>query len=363
MTEVLSLTWASSGRDYEASALICAGLRHRGLSVSEGSVFDYVRQILKHRPKVLLISSPAGAQINYWVAKSARSIGLPVVSVAAEGIYKPDSVKAMFWGHNTGRELVETYCCQWSANALALITIFDSVSADWRRLPVTGAPGFDRYKIYDYPKGQGNTVGIAGSGLDFVYVDELAEFQRKAYGVDVETVRGNLYQLNKTYEAVIQAHPDITFLLKEHPANIDPELSELYCLDRFPNVMMVDKHAPIGETIAACDLWVAYDSTSVIEAELLGVPSVAMYPSGLYTTEAIGYTDGLNHWRVGDYVIKAMSDGGTINYLGLLKPSNIRTAIRHWRNGDMKRWKRSEVESHRDRHAGAIQRFYKAQGL
>ena len=137
------------------------------------------------------------------------------------------------------------------------------------------------------------------------------------------------------------------FVLREHPGVIELAETEIAELDRCPNVLKIKNEESIGDCISVCDVWMAYDSTTAIEAWLLGKPTLFINPSGgdfqragihqgcpvLETVEAVGgalrehletgeiagfrkratpgravlastlqWTDGRNHLRAAHYI-------------------------------------------------------------
>jgi CDP-glycerol glycerophosphotransferase (TagB/SpsB family) len=78
----------------------------------------------------------------------------------------------------------------------------------------------------------------------------------------------------------VEANPGTLFLLKEHPAVLAREETELNGLEECPNVMVVRDEETIADCLSACDVWTAYDSTTCLEAWLLGKPTLLVNPSG-----------------------------------------------------------------------------------
>ena len=95
--DVLNLEWSSAGRDRETASLICNTLRRRGHTVVEDSVFRYRAALARHRPRLLYLADPRGAAINHQAALFARSRGFPIVTVTAEGDFRPEVIHEMFW--------------------------------------------------------------------------------------------------------------------------------------------------------------------------------------------------------------------------------------------------------------------------
>ena len=70
--DVLNLEWSSRGRDREQVDLILLSLKNKGYKIHEASIFDWRYEILRKKPKVILISNTNGAYINFEVSKFAK---------------------------------------------------------------------------------------------------------------------------------------------------------------------------------------------------------------------------------------------------------------------------------------------------
>ena len=288
--DVLNLEWSSRGRDRESATLICEALRRRGRSVVEGSIFDYRHLLLKHRPRVLYLADPTGARQNYQVALFAERAGIPAVCLDAEGNYVPDFADEMFWGHIADRRLPVRLKLQWSTRCRETVL---EVAPDLRdRLRVTGAPGFDRYGLYAFASkdewrrrygfSQERVYGYATWAFDSLYGDP-ATVRRYAevYGEPaLDRFRRDRDALRELLAEVVWSNQDALFLLKEHPGVTNPAATEIAGLDRFPNVLKIKNEETIGDCISVSDVWMAYESTTAIEAWLLDKPTLFANPSG-----------------------------------------------------------------------------------
>jgi hypothetical protein len=288
--DVLNLEWSSRGRDRESATLICEALRRRGHSVVEGSIFNYRYLLLKHQPRVLYLADPTGARINYEVALFAEQAGIPAVCLDAEGNYAPDTTDEMFWGHMMDRRLPVRLKLQWSMRSREAAL---GIAPDLREsLRVTGAPGFDRYRLYEFASkdewrrrygfSQERVYGYATWVFDCLYADE-ATLQRLTdiYGEPaLDRFRRDRDALREVLVEVVSSNPDALFLLKEHPGVTNPAETEIAGLERFPNVLKIKNEEGVDDCINVCDVWMAYESTTAIEAWLLGKPTLFVNPSG-----------------------------------------------------------------------------------
>jgi hypothetical protein len=287
--DVLNLEWSSSGRDREVATAICHTLRRRGFNVVEECIFNYRYHLLKYRPRLMYVADPTGARINHEASLFADRIGIPSVCVDAEGDYLSTTADKMFWGHIADRRLRQRLKLQWSSRARERAL---SVAPDTGgRLKVTGAVGFDRYRNdrftskghwqRKYRFAQERMVGVAGWTFDYLSVPAERAARMRLYGTEaVERFDHDLGALRALLAELIRSRPETMFLLKLHPGLIDFSETEFVGLEELENVLVVKHEEAVGDCINACDVWMAYDSTTCIEAWLLGKPTVFVNPSG-----------------------------------------------------------------------------------
>jgi hypothetical protein len=292
--DVLNLEWGSTHRDREVASLICRALRRDGLEVIEESFFRFRTLIPRLRPRVLYVGDPRGFPQTRQAAELAVSMGIPVVSIAAEGNLNPRSVRSdesYVWGYNHDRTLCEDISFQWSVRARDL---FLSVAPELRsKLVVSGAVGFDRYRIFDYAEEgrklreqlgvSGPVVGYAGWTFDRLFATDPLAVQFRAVTPDdhIEQFKRDREGIRDILGELITANRDVTFLLKSHPVSWAPEWREVGGLESEPNVVMVHTEIPISTCIGASDLWTAFESTTVLEAWLLDKPTAHINPTGV----------------------------------------------------------------------------------
>lgn len=290
-TDVLNLEWSSTGRDREVANLICSGLRHLGYSVAEDSVHNYASAMLRHRPRLLYCADPKGAAINLDATSFARSLSIPIITFTCEGVMREDVIDLMFWGHIKSRQLPERYNLQWSENFRDItLKHFPYVAP---QIPVVGAVGFDRYALFQfaskdnwsrkYGKAMRRTVGIAGGGMDGYFYPETAFYHSAVsiFGQDqIDRFCRDHLACAQAYGDLVRAFPELTFVLKEHPATVSRQTSEFKGLDALPNVILLKNEEAISDCISVSDIWLSYDSTTSLDAWLLGKPTAHFNPSG-----------------------------------------------------------------------------------
>lgn len=288
--DILNLDWSSAGRDREAAIPVCYALRQKGYSIVEASIFNYRHYLLKYKPKLLFVAGGSvGATINYQAIKFAHEIGVPVVTGTAEGIYFSEYTEKFFWGHNFDKNLLEQLNFQWSVRARDLaIELVPRVS---NQLKITGASGFDRYQFYRFRSKQAwmdkygysysRMIGYAGWAFDALYREAaLADLGEIYSRNQFEQLRQSGLEINKILRVLIEEYQDTLFLLKEHPGVVNRAYSELANLQNYTNVLYLRNEEAVGDCINGCDIWMAFESTTCLEAWLLGKPTLMINPSG-----------------------------------------------------------------------------------
>jgi hypothetical protein len=239
---------------------------------------------------VLYLADPRGAAVNHGAALFARSRGIPIFTVTAEGNFNEGQIGELFWGHVSGGELIEDVNVQWSVRARDLALGVDRSMAD--RLKVAGGVGFDRYLLYELTSKEAwmrrhglafeRMVGYASWVFDVLERDDpmAVEFRTIVGAEAVDRFRRDRDGVRAALERLADDNPGTLVLLKEHPGVVVPENTEIAGLEARPNVMLVRDEEPVADCISACDVWSAFDSTTCLEAWLLGKPTLLINPSG-----------------------------------------------------------------------------------
>lgn len=368
--DVLVLEWTTElTRDRLVSALISNYLSRYGISVQEGPLQNGRHIIDKVKPKVLLLVNTIGAVTSLEVAKYAKRKCVCVVSLFGEGNFNGDRIEQFVWGHNTQKQVVDHFRLVWSPRALQLLQKSYPELADTSY--VAGSVGADNYVI-----GGGEYLidqkikecyqCVVGVGCwNFCLVDEL---DHRYYGFsefvghkEVARIRKDAVLFNGELKSLIKSCPEVLFLIKEHPhkANLK-NASGVDDLEHFKNVIFTDKDESIMNCIKSSDIWLTYESTTSLEAWLEGKPTGLLNPTGtkfisnwrspIYKgqpnfpdaaswkyaisefiekgrlpgfaekceirlnllDDVFGYSDGLNHVRVGNFIISILK--GEIPY-------------------------------------------------
>ncbi len=294
--DVLNLEWtANNGRDRTMATLVCNYLRLQGLNVVEDAVYDGMHALASVRPRLFFISNSVGAIENLELMRYAKRRGMLAVSLLSEGAFMGDTtyLNQLIWGWNKERKLYEDLHLQWSAFTRNITIGMYPELAD--RIKVSGGVGFDNYQIAPalgvknkllskYAKnGYSRVVGVGCWNFGLFYPeDSRFKINRELYqGADAERFRQDGIDFDRVLEELANANKDILFLLKEHPGvELGHMGSGIERVAQCANVLILKNEESILDCIQASDLWVVYESTTSIEAWLLGKPTCLLNPSG-----------------------------------------------------------------------------------
>ena len=167
------------------------------------------------------------------------------------------------------------------------------------KMVLTGATGFDRYKLYKFETKQSfleryklshfkKVIGYAGwafgklhnsTGLDEIKIT----FKEKAKH-RIEWMTQQQLKIENILRESIENNPDTLFILKRHPNEIHPHLvqkdnNEMINLEHYPNVLYLRNEEDIHTLISVSDIWTAFESTTTIEAWMMkDIPTIFINP-------------------------------------------------------------------------------------
>lgn len=306
MVDVLNLEWMSySARDRNISSLVCNYLRYQGYNVVEESIFRGYELIDKYSPKLIFVANGIGAKINFHIVKYAALKGIKVVTLVSEGNFKDsnDTLDQFLWGWNVDHILYEDLHMQWSDRTRRLsLSKYPEVADE---IKVSGGCGFDIYKIKPsidkasflnrFNKEQySKVIGVGCWDFAPCYPNNPRTSNKMSESIK-ERFRKDRDLFNKVLINTIKANPSVLFILKEHPGNImGHDMSGIDGAERFDNVLIL-KYDSIIDTIAASDIWLTYESTTVLEAWMLGKPTCLLNPTGIDFPRANVYLGSPNY--------------------------------------------------------------------
>lgn len=317
--DILHLSFASEGRDIDIYEPVLTFLEMKyGFIIKRASVLNYVYTIMKYRPRAIMCGF-SGADLNVHINEMASKMGIPVFTLKSEGDFLEENITEFFWGWaqpGTIRPYLELF---WSTRSLNMVKEHIMNAADYN-IEVSGATGFDRYKIISYSTKKGflskygldqydKVIGIASWGFDtYDYKDiDINEFHRQS-----------CVELRVCLEKIIKNNRDILFVLKLHPATLYYEKTEFYGLETLDNTLLIKNEENIADLISACDIWGGYETTTALEAWLLNKQTFLINPCGWKGRRSV-IANGSPKLRNYEEVQGVIDEFYTINNIGVFK--------------------------------------------
>lgn len=293
---------AIPSRDREVAVLVCNYLRYQGFSVRELPPYDGLYQLTRLQPKVLFFVNPNGGVATHKLMRAASKSGAPIVTLIAEGNVPdsaPDSQVNLFvWGDSTDKILHEDLRLLWSERILKIFLEYEP-DLDGR-LGVSGGVNFDlptilskiggferqqflhKYNLQSYSRVIG--VGCWDFGPYYNVKDLRYEVVRKIHSqAAIDRFVRDRDQHEELLFRTAQAFSDVLFIVKVHPSiesKDELHASGVSQICSLPNVLVLKDEEPIIFCIQACDLWLSYESTTMIQAWQLGIQTGLLNPSG-----------------------------------------------------------------------------------
>lgn len=356
------------GRDVEIMIpLVYFAERELNCEVDFSFIWN-IYDIYRKKPDLVLISNTIGSRLHHKVTKYAYENGIKVFALISEGIFRTNGTFNYF-GYNEDRIFYQEYICHWSERTKIF---FDhELPQLGERNVTTGAVGFDRYTIYDFIKKDKylerkglqqykKVIGYAGWAFGKIYNAQGREELRainKDVNARVRWMEDQMYKVEAILRAAVEANPDILFIMKRHPNEANPTITkenpnEMIRLREYPNVLYITSNENLHDLISVSDLWVGFETTTAIEAWLMGKQTVFINPdpdfnrTNIYKgnpvlgspeaflevidsfykdgvvphfndesyknsrkqifRETIGFDDGMNHLRAGYYLKKVL---------------------------------------------------------
>ncbi|MBC7425358.1 MAG: hypothetical protein H7321_02385 [Bacteroidia bacterium] len=250
--------------------------------------------IRKHNPKMVILANGIGTKYTVEIVKYCYYKGIKVVTFISEGdcVDMKENVEILFWGNNTERIFYENLNLQWSQKNIDYIRKYIDPEKKYN-LKLSGGTGFDRYKFlplldkkvflkkYNLEK-YSEVIGLGGFPFYFFLSDMYkkdGQFVNMHLDPDACIAMAESKEpLRLIYKKIIINNPDKLFILKYHPMELYKELSEFHELEELPNTISFVKEERIEDIINVSDLWISFESTTCLEAWLLGKQTFLINP-------------------------------------------------------------------------------------
>lgn len=285
--DILDLEYSSKGRDIDISEPVLSflELKHNLRIVRKCCFQDWPYYLLKYRPKIVFIANGIGSIPQFHIVKTAHYLGIKVVTHFSEGDFTetPEGVFEFFWGWNKDRVLYEDLHLEWSQRNIDLTNKY---IGQFDKTKLSGAIGFDKYKLLkssflskiDFLKKYNKTtfkkiVGIAGWSFN-LFLDPNMDYTNSSYRLfsaeQFDRIKKSRDLVRDTIRSITKENPNILFILKYHPLIPRDCYSEFYEMPPADNIIFLQTEEAIFDLINVCDVWGAYESTTAMEAWLIG---------------------------------------------------------------------------------------------
>jgi surface carbohydrate biosynthesis protein len=357
------------GRDAELiMPLVCFAEKFLNCKVNFCFVWD-IHAIYRKKPDIVLLPNTVGSKWYFEISQYAAKQGIKVFALISEGNFRTNGT-FNYWGYNTDKVYYQEFICHWSERTKNFLA--SELPEIAEKNVLTGATGFDRYitdvfptkkeflerrKLPDYKK----IIGYAGWAFGKMFSDtgrmEIYGNHKEKAPERMKWMEEQMYKVEAFLKTLIENNPDILFILKRHPNETHPHITkespnEMIRLQNMNNVLYVRDDEPIHDLIAVADIWTAFETTTAMEAWMLGKRTLLFNPDPDFTRdnvhkgsviatnpqqaqelidefyqtvdlkafnsierkearkliikETIGYDDGLNHARAGLYLKKTL---------------------------------------------------------
>ena len=293
--DILNLEFPNIDRDRHIITPVYMYLRkHKGLKIKSRNLHYPFFNILVHRPRMILISNAHGDDSTYLLLKFLHGLGFNIVTTVTEGNFHKEYLHGYLWGWNKDFKLFQDGMILWNTKSKEMIV--EKHPELEEKLFVSGATGFDRYKIFTYKQKSAfleefkltkykKVLGIASFGI-FDHIDRpdvLATVNPYFSQESLRTFQEDLIKLRSAYRVLIQNNPDTLFILRVHPQLANKvyrtEFSDLLDL---PNIFVSSSYGnlpSVADAISISDFWIGYESTTSIEGWLLNKMTVYLNPT------------------------------------------------------------------------------------
>ena len=288
--KVLCFTDFNTGRDAEMVLLVRRfAERFLNCEFVHAISFD-IHRIYKDKPDIVFTPNTIGSTLYWEIARAARNQDVPVFSLISEGNFKTDD-SFDYWGYNRDKIFYQDFVCCWSERTRKYLAEKEPDLKD--KIVLTGGVGFDRYKLYQFSSktefllkyNRNSYKKVVGYGA---WTFNKMNYPRgrsdiyKCFGNDegifiwLENQRKILLDI---WGRLIRNNPDVLFIFKKHPQDKPSEsvinaINELpeYC--DFDNVLFFNDEEPLQNLIYVSDVWTCFESTTAVEAWLMGKQTI-----------------------------------------------------------------------------------------
>ncbi|NPA38132.1 MAG: hypothetical protein GXO47_14915 [Chlorobi bacterium] len=284
------------GRDFEILIpVLYYAEKYLNVEVEKAFIFD-IDKIRRAKPDIVILANVIGSKNHHLIAKYAYENNIKVFALISEGNFKTNGT-FNYWGYNTDKVIYQEYVCHWSKRTCNFLKKELPQYTD--KMVVTGATGFDRYKIYKFETKKEflkrynlteykKVIGYAGWGFGKLHnptgLMEIKNTHKEKAEERIKWMHEQQQLIEGILRETIEKNPDILFILKRHPNEIHPHLvqrdnNEMINLADYPNVLYLRNEEDVHTLISVSDIWTAFESTTTIEAWMMkDIPTIFINP-------------------------------------------------------------------------------------
>lgn len=292
--KILCFTDTNSGRDAEMILPVrFFAEKFLNCSFKHAVSFD-IHQMYRVKPDIVFTPNAIGSNLYFKIARYAYEQNIPLFALISEGNFRTDG-SFNYWGFNKDKKFFQEFVCCWSERTRKYLIEKEPEGKD--KIVLTGGTGFDRYKIYKFADkdaflkkynkaGYRKIIGYAGWAFGKLQhkrgVEELLFF----LGNDnskLKWIENQRCLVRDILTEAIMNNKDTLFILKKHPQENSPErtkevMNEMSELKDYDNVIYLGEEEPLLNLISVSDLWTCFESTTSLEAWLMGKQTLFLNP-------------------------------------------------------------------------------------
>lgn len=271
-----------------------------------------IHLIYKNKPDVILLANTIGSELHHKIAKYAHENNIKVFALISEGNFKTDG-SMNHWGYNTDKKFYQEWVCFWSERTYNYM--LKQEPHEKQKYVITGATGFDRYKIYEFISKEEflkkrnlenykKVVTYASWAFGKIFNKPGLSVLKETFGKDstrmIEWMKAQMNLVESILKEIIENNPDILFVLKRHPNEMQPHIkqedkNEIYNLRHYPNVIYTVTDN-IHDLINISDIFLGFETTTALETWLLKTgPTILINPDEHFVRNKIWTGSAIAH--------------------------------------------------------------------
>jgi surface carbohydrate biosynthesis protein len=300
-------------------------------------------KIRRRPPHLVLLPNTRGNSLYYEIGKYCEDNQIPLFAHDSEGNFST-AIPYDFWAYNLSKRPLTLPVMTWNARVKDFL--MERYALPRENIVVTGAPGFDKYQylkkkdraLFLQKYGQTDKrkiIGYAGwafGKLENKELNDLLSNINKSGDSGKQWLEAQRDAVEDALKKAIEHFPDYLFVLKKHPReNFESDLrdsrNEMNRLTNYPNVLYLKESEEIQDLIEVSDLWVAFESTSIMEAWLSEKPTVLINPDVHFTRSELYKGSAIVYDAEAFLNVLSQFDAGDLSYFNQAELLAVRNAI------------------------------------